>query len=54
MATCEKKNLTSHDKAVLNKIFNPNLPFNDVLDEDDTADSDAGSVPLCKLCKEIY
>ena len=34
--------LTGHDKAILNKIFNPNLPFNDVIEEDLKIDDENG------------
>ena len=40
---CEKGSLSSHDTAVLNKIFNPNLPFDDAVVGDATEASQPGS-----------
>ena len=31
--------ISQHDKAVLNRLFNPNLPYGDVVDEEE-ADSE--------------
>ena len=33
MTDTHKEGLSGHDNAVLNKIFNPNMPFDDSADE---------------------
>lgn len=43
MASCgnKSKDITPHDKAILNRIFNPNLPYTEY-DEEETPDEAAG------------
>lgn len=31
----DRANVSAHDSAVLNRIFNPNLPYGDVVDEEE-------------------
>ena len=38
----EHVHVSAHDSAVLNRIFNPNLPYGDVVDEDEV-DNEIGS-----------
>ena len=33
----ESSHISLHDKEVLNRLFNPNLPYGDVVDEDEDA-----------------
>ena len=40
----ENSNISSHDKAVLTRIFNPNLPYGDTYDEEDTIEQQNGIV----------
>ena len=34
MENSEHHNISTHDKAVLTRIFSPNLPYGDLLDEE--------------------
>ena len=38
----ESSHISPHDKEVLNRLFNPNLPYGDVVDEDENTDIVAG------------
>lgn len=31
----DRAHVSAHDSAVLNRIFNPNLPYGDVVDEEE-------------------
>lgn len=39
---CEKGALSQHDKAILNRVFNPDMPYADVVDDEEGAIPEPG------------
>lgn len=48
----ENSQLSTHDKDVLTRIFNPSLPYGDTLDEEIPTDVTVGDDTLLILCSE--
>ena len=55
MENTENQNISTHDSAVLSRIFNPSLPYGDVCDEESQAETVPGNDILFLLQeKSLY
>ncbi|KAK3104779.1 hypothetical protein FSP39_009949 [Pinctada imbricata] len=46
-------NISSHDKAILNRIFNPNLPYGDVVEEEKPQEDEEIQTPAILEAKQL-
>ena len=49
----ESSHISPHDKEVLNRLFNPNLPYGDVVDEDENTDIVEGLHVVIKWMRTV-
>lgn len=62
LCTVAMSNISSHDKAILNRIFNPNLPYGDVVEEDKPQEDEGTGLHIlvwqlfekkCQICVDL-
>ncbi|XP_062577848.1 tetratricopeptide repeat protein 36-like [Saccostrea cucullata] len=53
MSSGDHNHVSAHDNAVLNRIFNPNLPYGDVVDEEEVENETEEETDEIKVSKQL-
>ncbi|XP_062614638.1 tetratricopeptide repeat protein 36-like [Saccostrea cucullata] len=53
MSSGDHNHVSAHDSAVLNRIFNPNLPYGDVVDEEEVENETEEETDEIKVSKQL-